>query len=109
MSIFTKILGPIIRPVVKKEVYRIMKEELGPIVTTVLSLADKYGTKFLVALIGIGGVGYLAYSDKVDGLYASIGIALIALGYFFWRGKEDVSGTSKITQETTPSTEDDSE
>ena len=75
-----------------------MKDELGPIVTTILSLADKYGTKFLVALIGIGGVGWLAYSDKIDGLYAMIGMAVIALGYFFWRGKEDANGTSKIAE-----------
>ncbi len=74
-----------------------MKDELGPIVQTILSLADKYGTKFLVALMGIGGVGYLAYADKIDGLYAMIGMAVIALGYFFWRGKEDADGTSKIS------------
>ena len=78
-----------------------MKEELGPIVTTILSLADKYGTKFLVALMGIGGVGYLAYVDKVDSLYAAIGMAIVALGYFFWRGKEDLDGSSKITKPNT--------
>ena len=78
-----------------------MKDELGPIVTTILSLADKYGTKFLVALMGIGGVGWLAYSDKVDGLYAAIGMAIVALGYFFWRGKEDADGSSKITKPKT--------
>lgn len=58
-------------------------------------VVDKYGTKFMVVLGADGGIVYLALKDKVDGLYAVIGITLTTIAYFIFRHKEEKNNKPK--------------
>lgn len=49
------------------------------------SIADRSGTKFIIALGAIGALWHLATIDKIVGLYAMIGIVIIAGGFFVFR------------------------
>ena len=86
---FKSLLGKVFGPIIRKEILKVMETWIQPILDFLFKLADKYGTKFLVALGGVGGCTYLAYSDKVDGLYALIGIVAVSVGYFFARRAQE--------------------
>ena len=66
-----------------------MDSWIKPILDFLFKLADKYGTKFLVALSGVGGLTYMVFSDKLEGLYGAIGIVLIAVTYFWARRNQE--------------------
>jgi protein-S-isoprenylcysteine O-methyltransferase Ste14 len=62
---------------------------IQPLIELVGQLADKYGTKFLVALGAIGGLVWLTHSDKLAGEWAAVGIVLIACLYMVFRRKQE--------------------
>lgn len=84
-----KLLSKIFGPLIRREILKIMEKFIQPLFDFLFKLADKYGTKFLVALGGIGGSVYLGYADKVDGLYSLVGCVVVAIGYFFARRAQE--------------------
>jgi len=60
MSIFTKILSPIITPLIRKEIKRVMEKFIGPIKELILGILErKKGTKFLATVAALGAIVYL--------------------------------------------------
>jgi uncharacterized membrane protein YfcA len=62
---------------------------IQPVLDLVGQLAEKYGTKFLVALGAIGGLVWMTYSDKLPGEWAAGGIVLVAALYMVFRRKQE--------------------
>jgi len=60
-----------------------------PLIELVGKLADKYGTKFIVALGGIGGLAWMTNADKLAGEWAAVGIVLICGLYMIFRRQQE--------------------
>jgi amino acid permease len=58
-------------------------------------VVDRSGMKSIVALAFGGGIVYLAYTDKVDGLYALIAMTVICLAFFYMRHLEKLNEVKK--------------
>ena len=84
MSIFT----PILRPLIIREVKNMMKD-MKPAAAIVMQAIEKFGTKFVLALGAVGGIGYLTYMDKVEGWIGVLGMVLVAVGYFYARRQQE--------------------
>jgi len=77
-----KLLGKLLRPIILKEVKRLMKEFVQPIIELVKTILQREkGTKFLVAIAGIGGLIYLAKLALAT-TPLIIGIVAVVVGYF---------------------------
>lgn len=59
------------------------------------SVSDRSGVKFLVALAGIGAQWHLVSIDKIPGVYGSICIVLIVIGFFGFRHIETINNGGK--------------
>jgi hypothetical protein len=79
MSIFT----PIIKPLIIRELKKLMKDFIQPILDLIKSLVQpQQGTKFLVTVAAIGGIVYLAMQGFVAGDAVVWAIAAIAILYY---------------------------
>ncbi len=58
-------------------------------------VVDRSGMKSVVALAFGGGIVYLAFTDKVDGLYALIAMTVICLAFFGIRHMEKLNEAKK--------------
>ena len=72
---------------------------LEQILTLLKEAIEKYGTKFLIALAAIGGIGYLVYLDKVPGLWGAVIMGAVALIYFAFRRKQEQELTCECDME----------
>jgi hypothetical protein len=79
---------------------KVMEKLIKPFIAFLSPIIDKYGTKFLVVLGTEGAILYLAHSDKVEGLYAVIAMAAVAIAYFFARHIQEINKPTK--KENTP-------
>ena len=91
------ILSPILKPLIKREAKKLMKDFIQPVLDFLFKLADKYGTKFIVALGGIGAMAYLAGYCALDPRWAVVGAVAIAVGYFFARRSQEKEQNAKET------------
>ena len=66
-----------------------MKDFIQPVLDFLFKLANKYGTKFLVALAAIGSLYYLAYAGKMPAEYAAGGITLTVIAYMVARRHQE--------------------
>ena len=74
MSIFTKIGGAIMGPLIRREIRKIMKEFIQPILDLVTKLVQpSQGTKFLITLAGFAVIFYL----KKAGIGDSVTIIVV--------------------------------
>jgi hypothetical protein len=89
VSILTKILSPIIRPLIRKEIKRVMEKYTQAVLDFLFKLADKYGTKFIVALGGIAAVFYLTKDGQLQPLYACGGIVVMVVAYMVARRQQE--------------------
>lgn len=69
-----------------------MKDFIQPILDFLFKLADKYGTKFLVALGGVGGLVYMAKEGILPGEWAGIGMVIIVVAYLIARRQQELGG-----------------
>ena len=60
---------------------------------------DKFGTKFVLAILTNLALAYAVYYGKIDGLYGCIGIVLVTVAYFFARRKQEKEQTTINTTE----------
>ena len=59
------------------------------------SVADRSGVKFLIALAGIASLWHLISIDKIPGVYGSVCIVLVVIGFFIFRHFEKINGGMK--------------
>jgi hypothetical protein len=81
--------GFIIRPLIKKELKKLMKDKIIPGMNIVAAMVEKFGTKFVMGLGGMGLLGWLVSLGELDGLYGGIGIVIIAVTYFWARRNQE--------------------
>lgn len=76
-----------------------MKElkDLHPAAAIIMQMIEKFGTKFVLALAAEGGIGYLAYMDKVEGWIAVVVMGFVAIGYFYARRMQEKAGEQTET------------
>ncbi len=89
---FNKLFGWIIRPIIKKEIAKVMKDLIQPIadfIKTIMQIEN--GSKFLVTIAGIGGIIWLKYKAIGDPT-TTITIACLIVAYYF----ADIYYKSKI-------------
>ena len=70
-------------------------EKLGSLAQLFLPLIQKWGTKFLLALLSNGVIAYMVYADKIEGLYGLIAMVVVALGYFWVRRNQETEEGTK--------------
>ena len=92
MSIFTKIGGWIVKPLIKQEMGKIMQTWIQPILDLIKDLIQpQNGTKFLITIAGLGLLGYLKHSLISDPV-TTIVIGLVIIAYYivdtFSKGKK---------------------
>lgn len=61
-------------------------EALWPLVSQIV---DKFGTKFVGALVASGLIGWFVYASKLDALYATIALVVLWGLYFFARRAQE--------------------
>ena len=83
------ILSPIIQPLIRRELKKMVIKDLKPGAAIVMQMIEKFGTKFVLALAAMGGIGYLAYADKVEGWIAVVVMGMVAIGYFYARRMQE--------------------
>ena len=96
------ILSPIIRPLIRRELKKMIMKDLKPGAAILMQLIEKFGTKFVMGLAAIGGVGYLAYVGKIEGWMAVVGMVLVAISYFFARRMQEKAQEKTEDTEVTP-------
>jgi hypothetical protein len=67
---------------------------IQPIIDLIGQVVNKFGTKFAIALAGIGALGYYLYETKPEGplevrIALIAGIVVICVGYFISRRKQE--------------------
>ena len=93
MSIFSKILQPILRKEIKKTMMKYWKEFLEPFIEVLSTLIAKWGTKFILALGAEGGLFYLVYDGRLEPRWGAACMAIVAIAYFVSRVKETAQTT----------------
>ncbi len=79
----------IIDSLIRRRLKAIMVELLKQILPDINDLVDRIGTKALIACGGIAALYYMAATGKLEGLYAAIGIAVIAVAFFAFRRAQE--------------------
>ena len=79
----------IIDSLIRRRLKAIMVELLKQILPDINDLVDRIGTKALIACGGIAALYYMATIDKLEGLHAAIGIAVIAVAFFVFRARQE--------------------
>lgn len=79
----------IIDALIKRRLRAIMVELLKQILPDINDLVDRIGTKALIACGAIAALYYMASIDKLEGIYAGIGITAVAVAFFVFRRAQE--------------------
>ena len=79
----------IIDALIKRRLKAIMVELLKQILPDINDLVDRIGTKALIACGAIAALYYMASIDKLEGIYAGVGITAVAVAFFAFRRAQE--------------------
>jgi len=96
MNIFHKIAGAVIGPIIRKEIMKVIKEFIQPILDLIKTLVQpEKGTKFLITLAVVGSVAYL-HKAGIATTSSDLGLVALAIAYYgfdtFHKLKKDGGG-----------------